>query len=100
MDDAELKKHILSIFNDDKIFNQIAQEAFNSVDTDHSGAIDKVEFKESKLLKGLDQKILKMQVLKKFTKNQILMEMETLILMNLKNMLKKLFLTFSNECKK
>ena len=49
MDDAELKKHILAMINDDKVFNQIAQEAFNSVDTDHSGSIDKAEFKECAL---------------------------------------------------
>ena len=37
------------------IFNQIAQEAFNSVDTDHSGEIDKAEFKEcaTQVAKGL-----------------------------------------------
>ena len=46
MDDSELKKQILAMINDDKIFGQLAQEAFNSVDKDSSGSIDKAEFKE------------------------------------------------------
>ncbi len=45
MDERELKNHILTLINDDKIFSQIAQEAFNSVDEDSSGSIDKNEFK-------------------------------------------------------
>ena len=49
MDNAYLKRHILSMINDDKIFSQIAQEAFNSVDKDNSGSIDKAEFKECAL---------------------------------------------------
>ena len=46
MDDAELKRNILTMINDDKIFSQIAAEAFRSVDKDNSGSIDKEEFKE------------------------------------------------------
>ena len=41
-----MKKSILALINDDKIFGQIAQEAFNSVDKDQSRTIDKAEFKE------------------------------------------------------
>ena len=44
--DSETKKGILALINDDKVFGQIAQEAFNSVDRDQSRAIDKAEFKE------------------------------------------------------
>ena len=46
MDDEELKRNILTMINDDKIFSQIAKEAFKSVDKDDSGSIDKEEFKE------------------------------------------------------
>ena len=49
MDDAELKRHIFKMINDDGIFTQIAKEAFNSVDKDSSGSIDKAEFKECAL---------------------------------------------------
>ena len=49
MDNSELKKHIFGMINDDKIFSQIAQEAFNSVDKDSSGTIDRAEFKECAL---------------------------------------------------
>ena len=49
MENREMKKHILSLINDDKIFNSIAEEAFNTVDTDHSNFIDKKEFKECSL---------------------------------------------------
>ena len=41
-----MRRNILALVNDDKIFNQISQEAFNSVDTDNSKQIDKEEFKE------------------------------------------------------
>ena len=44
--DANVKRSILALINDEKIFGQIAQEAFNSVDRDQSRAIDKAEFKE------------------------------------------------------
>ena len=44
--DSETKKNILAMINDEKIFGQIAQDAFNSVDKDQSRAIDKEEFKE------------------------------------------------------
>ena len=46
MDNAEMRRNILALVNNDKVFNQIAQEAFNSVDTDQSKEIDKDEFKE------------------------------------------------------
>ena len=46
MDNSEMKKQILSSINDDKIFIPIAEEAFNTVDTDKSGFIDKDEFKK------------------------------------------------------
>ena len=41
MDNSEMRRNILALVNNDKIFNQIAQEAFNSVDTDQSKEIDK-----------------------------------------------------------
>ena len=40
-----MKKQILAMVNDDKVFFPIAQESFNAVDTDNSGYIDKEEFK-------------------------------------------------------
>ena len=43
--EREIKKHILSLINDDKVFFPIAEEAFRAVDTDNSGYIDKDEFK-------------------------------------------------------
>ena len=46
MDNSEMKKQILVLINDEKVFNQIAEEAFNTVDTDRSGLIDKDEFKK------------------------------------------------------
>ena len=46
MDNQEMRRNILALVNNDGIFNQIAQEAFNSVDIDHSHEIDKEEFKE------------------------------------------------------
>ena len=46
MDNSEMKKQILALINDEKVFNQIAEEAFNTVDTDRSGLIDKDEFKK------------------------------------------------------
>ena len=45
MDNDDFNRHILSMINDDKVFSQIAQEAFSSVDKDNSGSIDKAEFK-------------------------------------------------------
>ena len=44
--DSEMKKNILAMINDDKVFYPIAEDAFNAVDTDRSGLIDKDEFKE------------------------------------------------------
>ena len=44
--DSESKKQLLSLINDDKVFIPIAEEAFNTVDTDRSGFIDKDEFKK------------------------------------------------------
>jgi Ca2+-binding EF-hand superfamily protein len=44
--DGEMKKQILALINDDKSFNPIAEDAFNAVDTDKSGEIDKDEFKQ------------------------------------------------------
>ena len=49
MDNLELKKHIFTQINDDKVFNPIAEEAFKAVDTDNSNYIDKNEFKECSL---------------------------------------------------
>ena len=55
MDDAELKRHNFIMINEDCIFNQIDEEAFNLIDKDRSGSIDKAEFKECALqvAKGL-----------------------------------------------
>ena len=44
--DSESKNQMLSLINDDKVFIPIAEEAFNTVDTDRSGFIDKDEFKK------------------------------------------------------
>ncbi len=46
MDNAEMRRNILALVNNDKVFNQIAQVAFDSVDTDQSKEIDKDEFKK------------------------------------------------------
>ena len=46
MDNAEIRRNILALVNNDKVFNQIAQVAFDSVDTDQSKEIDKEEFKK------------------------------------------------------
>ena len=40
MDNLELKKHIFTQINDDKVFNPIAEEAFKAVDTDNSNYRD------------------------------------------------------------
>ena len=40
-----MKEHILSLINDDKTFFPIVEEAFNAVDLDKNGFIDKDEFK-------------------------------------------------------
>ena len=45
-----MKKQILALINDDKVFIPIAEEAFNTVDTDKSGFIDKDEFKNGSVL--------------------------------------------------
>ena len=46
MDKAEMKKHICSLINDDKVFIPIASEAFRAIDLDNNNCIDKEEFKE------------------------------------------------------
>ena len=46
MENVEMKKQILALINDEKVFVPIAEEAFNTVDTDRSGLIDKEEFKK------------------------------------------------------
>ena len=46
MENAEMKKQILALINDEKVFTQIAEEAFNAVVSDRSGLIDKDEFKK------------------------------------------------------
>ena len=45
MDDADIKRNLLAMINNEEVFTQIAREAFNSVDKDNSGAIDHTEFK-------------------------------------------------------
>ena len=45
MENREMKSHVLSLINDDKVFIPIVEEAFRTVDTDKSGYIDKDEFK-------------------------------------------------------
>ena len=45
MDTEEMKKHVCSLINDDKIFIPIATEAFKAVDLDNNNCIDKEEFK-------------------------------------------------------
>ena len=46
MDKAEMKKHVCSLINDDKVFIPIATEAFKAVDLDNNNCIDKEEFKK------------------------------------------------------
>ncbi len=46
MDNDEMKKHVCSLINDDKIFIPIATEAFRAIDTDNNNHIDKEEFKK------------------------------------------------------
>ena len=46
MDNAEMKKHVCSLINDDKVFIPIATEAFKAIDLDNNNCIDKEEFKE------------------------------------------------------
>ena len=41
MENREMKNHVWSLINDDKVFSPIAEEAFNAVDIDKSGFIDK-----------------------------------------------------------
>ena len=79
--DSESKKQLLSLINDDKVFIPIAEEAFNTVDTDRSGFIDKDEFKKCvfQVARDLDWKTLKNLMLKKFIRNWIQMEMAQLI---------------------
>ena len=49
MENREMKSHVLSLINDDKVFIPIVEEAFRTVDTDKSGYIDKDEFKQCSL---------------------------------------------------
>ena len=49
MDNAEMKKHVCSLINDDKVFIPIATEAFKAVDSDNNNYIDKEEFKQCSL---------------------------------------------------
>ena len=46
MDNTEMKKHVCSLINDDKVFIPIATEAFKAIDLDNNNCIDKEEFKE------------------------------------------------------
>ncbi len=46
MDNSEIKKHICSLINDDKVFIPIATEAFQVIDLDNNNCIDKEEFKK------------------------------------------------------
>ena len=46
MDKNEIKKHVCSLINDDKIFIPIAAEVFKAVDIDSNNCIDKEEFKK------------------------------------------------------
>ena len=46
MDTDEIKKHVCSLINDDKIFIPIATEAFKAVDLDNNNCIDREEFKK------------------------------------------------------
>ena len=41
MDDAELKIHNFILINEDYFFTQIDEEAFNLIDKDRRGSIDK-----------------------------------------------------------
>ena len=45
MDKAEMKKHICSLINDDKVFIPIASEAFRAIDLDNNNCIDKAPIK-------------------------------------------------------
>ena len=46
METSDVKKQLLALVNDERVFIPIAQEAFDTVDVDHSGLIDKDEFKK------------------------------------------------------
>ena len=46
MDTDEIKKHVCSLINDDKIFIPIATDAFKAVDLDNNNCIDREEFKK------------------------------------------------------
>ena len=41
MDNTEMKKHVCSLINDDKVFIPIATEAFKAIDLDNNNCIDK-----------------------------------------------------------
>ncbi len=46
METSDIKRQLLSLVNDERVFIPIAQESFDAVDVDHSGLIDKEEFKK------------------------------------------------------
>ena len=46
METSDVKRQLLALVNDERVFIPIAQEAFDTVDIDHSGLIDKEEFKK------------------------------------------------------
>ena len=46
MENAEVRKYLLALINDDKVFTQMAEEAFTAVDSDKNGVIDSEEFKK------------------------------------------------------
>jgi hypothetical protein len=46
METSDIKRQLLSLVNDERVFIPIAQESFDTVDVDHSGFIDKDEFKK------------------------------------------------------
>ena len=46
MENTEVRKYLLALINDDKIFTEMAEEAFNAVDSNGNGVIENEEFKK------------------------------------------------------
>ena len=46
MENTEVRKYLLALINDDKIFTEMAEEAFCAVDSNGNGVIENEEFKK------------------------------------------------------